>query len=90
MGIRVIAAQALTEYSTGRELGQVEGKTVGECLDDLMRKLPDLKQFLFDEKGKLREYVDICVNRENIFPDPLLKTVKEGDELLLICLIGGG
>jgi len=90
MGIRVIASQALTDYSAGRELGVVEGGTVGECLDNLTEKLPSLKQFLFDEKGGLREYVDVCVNRENVFPDPLKRTVKDGDELLLICLIGGG
>ena len=90
MGIRVIASQALTDYSSGRELGVVEGGTVGECLNNLTNKLPSLKQFLFDEKGLLREYVDICVNRHNIFPDPLSHAVKDGDELFLICLIGGG
>lgn len=90
MGIRVIASQALTDYSAGRELGEVNGSTVGECLDQLTRKLPYLSHWLFDEKGNLREYVDVCVNKENIFPDPLARPVKDGDELFIMCLIGGG
>ncbi len=90
MGVRVVTSQALTEYSTGRELGEVEGSTVQECLDELTRKLPELKRMLFNDSGSLHEYVDIFINRETAFPDPLSRPVKNGDELFIICLIGGG
>ncbi len=90
MGVRVVTSQALTEYSTGRELGEVSGRTVKECLDELTRRMPDLKQLLFNESGSLHEYIDIFINRETAFPEPLSRPVKDGDELFIICLIGGG
>ncbi len=90
MSIRVTVSQALTEYSTGSQLGEVKGNTVGECLEQLTRKVPSLKQWLFDENGALHEYVDIFINKENAFPEPLAKPIKDGDELHIICLIGGG
>ncbi len=90
MGVRVVTSQALTEYSTGRELGEVNGGTVRECLDVLIRRVPELKKLLFNESGSLHEYVDIFINRETAFPDPLSRPVKDGDEIFLVCLIGGG
>ncbi len=90
MSVKVVTSQALTEYSTGRELGEVNGETVKECLDELMRKFPDLKRLLFNETGSLHEYVDVFINRETAFPDPLSHPIKDGDELFLVCLIGGG
>lgn len=90
MSIRVTVSQALTEYSTGSELGQVDGCTVGECIEKLSEKIPSLRRWLFDEKGILHEYVDIFINKKSAFPDPLSRPVRDGDELHLMCLIGGG
>ena len=90
MSIRVTVSQALTEYSTGSQLGEVNGNTVGECLEQLTLKAPNLKQWLFDENGVLHEYVDLFINKGNAFPEPLAKPIKDGDELHIMCLIGGG
>ena len=53
---------------------------------DLFPKL----QELFDKEGKLLEYLSVFVNREIAFPDELATPVKDGDEIHLIPLIGGG
>ena len=90
MSIKINVSQAMTEYSTGERLGEVEGSTVEECLDQLVKKRPDFKHWLFEDNGKLREYVDIFINKESAFPEPLKKPVKDGDELYLMSLIGGG
>ncbi len=90
MSVKVSVSQAMTEYSTGQRLGEVNGTTVGECLDQLVIKVPNFKRWLFDENGNLHEYVDIFVNKESAFPNPLLSPVKDGDELYIMSLIGGG
>ncbi len=90
MSIKILVSQAMTEYSTGEQVGEVQGKTVAECVDQLIKKRPDFRHWLFEDSGKLREYVDIFINKESAFPDPLKKPVEDGDEIYLMSLIGGG
>ena len=90
MSVKISVSQAMTEYSTGERLGEVNGSTVRECLDQLVIKVPKMKRWLFDENGKLYEYVDIFINKTSAFPEPLKKRVKDGDELFIMSLIGGG
>ena len=68
---------------------KVEGGTVGECLNDLVRRFPRLKPLLF-EKGKLHGYLEVFVNRESAYPEELAKPVNAGDELHIINIIVGG
>jgi molybdopterin synthase sulfur carrier subunit len=90
MSIKINVSQAMTEYSTGERLGEVEGGTVGECIEALLKVRPNFRHWLFEDDGKLKEYVDIFINKESAFPDPLKKPVKDGDEIYLMSLIGGG
>lgn len=89
MSIKISVSQALSEGSPTR-LAEVDGKTVGECLDQLFIKHPEMKRWLFDESGNLKEYIDIFINKQNAFPMPLAKFVVDGDEIYLMSLIGGG
>jgi adenylyltransferase/sulfurtransferase len=89
MTVKISISQALAEGSPTR-LAEVEGKTVGECLDQLFIKRPDMKPWLFDENGELKNYIDIFINKRNAFPLPLAKSVLDGDEIYLMSLIGGG
>jgi hypothetical protein len=49
-----------------------------------------MKTRLFDKKGKFLNYVDIYVNLESSYPEELTKPVKDGDELSITIIIGGG
>ena len=42
--------------------GQVNGTTVGQCLNDLVNQFPVITPKIFDKKSKLLNYVDIYVN----------------------------
>ena len=68
----------------------VEGKTVGECLDSLLKRFPTLKEKLFERPGRLHAYIEVYVNEESAYPDELNKPVKEGDEISLTYLMSGG
>ncbi|MFH1122438.1 MAG: hypothetical protein V1758_02145, partial [Pseudomonadota bacterium] len=43
----------------GKDLFEVDGKTVGECLDDLVRLHPSMKKALFYECGGLDPHVKV-------------------------------
>lgn len=74
----------------GQVVVTVSGSTTGECLEDLIREFPAIKEEMFDKDGNLLEYLSIFVNREVAFPEELTTPVNYGDEIHIIPLIGGG
>ncbi|MFH1640071.1 MAG: MoaD/ThiS family protein [Chloroflexota bacterium] len=90
MGVKMSMSQALAEELTPQTVAVVDGHTVGECLDQLVKKTPDLKRWIFNEHGEVHEYLSIFINKESILPGRLSKSVKDGDEVHILCLIGGG
>ena len=49
-----------------------------------------MKKQLFSKNGELFEYIIIPVNGESAYPEQLAKPVKDGDELNIVLIIGGG
>jgi molybdopterin converting factor small subunit len=80
----------LHRFADGQATVKVEGNTVGQCLEGLVKQFPKIKPRLFDKKGRLRNYVEIYVNQESAYPDELAKAVRDGDELHLMELVAGG
>ena len=60
---------------------EVNGKTVGECLSQLLASKPDLKKDLFDNTGKLDSDIYVSVNNSPVVLDQLRKEVKNGDKI---------
>lgn len=56
----------LRPYTEGQKEIQVEAETVGAALNDLARSYPGLKKHLFDDDGKLRSYVNVFVNEDDV------------------------
>jgi molybdopterin converting factor small subunit len=69
---------------------QVEGKTVGQCLEQLVAQYPALKEPLFEKRGKLRNTIEIYVNLESAYPEELAKPVTDGDEVYITVMLAGG
>jgi len=90
MSVKINISSLLQHITNGIKTTEVKGHTVGECLEDLIKQFPRMEQVLFSKKGELHSYVDIYVNKESAYPDELAKPVKDGDELTIALLIGGG
>ena len=73
-----------------RKVVEVKGNTVGECLNDLVKRFPGTKKQFFSSEGNLFENISIYVNEETAYPEQLAKPVKDGDELNIVIVIGGG
>ena len=61
-----------------------------ECLNHLFKQFPGMKKQLFSKHGNLFENIIISVNGESAYPEQLAKPVKDGDELKIVFIIGGG
>lgn len=90
MSVKVKIYLTLRHLTHGQETVEVNGTTVGECIDDLVKQVPEIETKIFDRKGKLLSYVEIYVNQESSYPEELAKPVKDGDEVTLTVMIGGG
>jgi len=90
MSVEIDVSSFLKKYTKGRQLVSVAGSTVGQCLDDLVKQFPGIKQGLFEKNGKLHSEIDVYVNGESANPGVLTKPVKDADKLHIIFLIGGG
>jgi len=90
MSIKIEIPSYLQPYTNNMEVVEVNGSTVGGCLNHLVKQFPGIEKMLFAKNGKLFGYVAIYVNGEDAYPKELAKPVKDGDELDILYIIGGG
>src|SRR5437588_7594730 len=69
----------------------VTGKSVGDALGDLTRQYPDLKRHLYDDSGRLRAFVNVYVNDQDIrYLEKDNTPLQEGDNISIVPSIAGG
>ena len=90
MSVAVNIPQFLQHLADNVKVTDVNGRTVGECLKDLVRQVPQLEALLFTKRGKLIKYLDVYINGESAYPEELAKPVNDGDELHIMKAIVGG
>ena len=90
MSIEINIPSYLQPFTDSMEVVEVNGSTVGECLNHLVKQFPGIEKLLFTKNGKLLSYVSIYVNEEDAYPEELAKPIKDGDKLYILYIIGGG
>jgi molybdopterin converting factor small subunit len=90
MAINVHIHATHRQFTNGLEVVAVEGNTVGECLNQLIKQFPGMEKTLFAKKDKLLNIVEVYVNHVTAYPNELTKPVKEGDEIHLVIMLAGG
>ena len=90
MSIKIEIPYSLQSLTDNTAIVEVNGSTVGECLEQLATRFPKSRKLLFDKGGKLDMFGDIYVNGESFYPQGLTRPVKDGDELYIAVLVGGG
>ncbi len=91
MAIVVRIPTPLQKLTADKTEVNAAGGTVQEVLQDLDRQYPGLKERLCDPTGKLRRFVNLYVNEEDIrFLKQEATPIKDGDELSIIPAIAGG
>jgi molybdopterin synthase sulfur carrier subunit len=90
MSVTVHLYSSLRKFTGNRSTVEVDGTTVGECLDDLIRQFPSISPVLFDKTGNPLEKIFVSVNLESAYREKMNTPVKENDDLYLILIVAGG
>jgi molybdopterin converting factor small subunit len=77
----------LSELAGGKRELELQGATVAEVLLALEREHPSIAGWILDEHGRIREHVNVFVNRDYGTEDTVL---SPGDKLQIIPAISGG
>lgn len=81
----------LRQYAGKQATVEVPAKSVGEALTNLVSQHPDLKRHLYTEDGKLRAFVNVYVNDEDVrYLQKDATALQEGDTISIIPSIAGG
>ena len=91
MSLKVRIPQPLQKLTQGQDLVEAGGADVKALLADLNQKFPGIKERICDESGKVRRFINIYVNDEDIrFLNGDSTALKDGDEVSIIPAIAGG
>ena len=91
MANRIFIPTPLRPFTNKQESVEAEGATVGELLADLTKKYVGLRQHLYTDEGRLRSFVNIYINDEDIrYLDRERTQVRAGDTISIIPSVAGG
>jgi molybdopterin converting factor small subunit len=89
--MKILVPTPLRQYAGKQPAVDVEATTVGEALNALTATYPDLRKHLYSEDGKLRAFVNLYLNDEDIrYLEKDQTSVKNGDTLSIVPSIAGG
>ncbi len=84
-------ATPLRYYTDGQSTVSLDGGTVAEALTDLTRQYPAIRSQIFSSDGKLRAFVHLFVNDEDIqHLNGMETSLKDTDRMMIIPSIAGG
>ena len=91
MSVRVRVPTPLRKYTQGADEVSGQGNSIKSLVDDLETHYPGIKERICDETGKVRRFVNVFVNGEDIrFLQNMETTLKEGDNISIVPAIAGG
>jgi len=91
MAHRILIPTPLRPFAGKQDVVEVEGTTVGDALQGLVGKYGDLRRHLYNDDGKLRSFVNIYVNDEDIrHLDREQTALRAGDTISIVPSVAGG
>jgi molybdopterin/thiamine biosynthesis adenylyltransferase/rhodanese-related sulfurtransferase/molybdopterin converting factor small subunit len=88
---KILIPTPLRQFADKKDSVQLSGTTVGEVLKSLTSEYADLRRHLYNDEGKLRSFVNVYVNDEDIrYLNKEATPVAEGDTVSIVPSIAGG
>jgi len=82
---------ALRRFADGQGEIDISGGTLGNALDDLATRFPQLERRLRDERGELRPHVLVFVDGEGVRgPEAMQARLRDGAEVFVAPAVSGG
>jgi molybdopterin converting factor small subunit len=81
----------LRQYAGKQPAVEVDGSTIGEALNGLVSKHPELRRHLYNDDGKLRAFVNVYLNDEDVrYLQKDATAVADSDNISIVPSIAGG
>jgi adenylyltransferase/sulfurtransferase len=91
MSHRVLIPTPLRPFTGQQDAVEADGATVGELLASLVAKHGELRRHLYGEDGKLRHFVNVYVNDDDIrYLEKDATALKPGDVVSIVPSVAGG
>jgi molybdopterin synthase sulfur carrier subunit len=91
MAVKVLIPTPLRNLTNNQAEVLAEGNTITELITNLSNSYNGLRDRLVDENGKIRRFVNIYLNEEDIrFLQGETTTLKAGDQISIVPAIAGG
>src|SRR5688500_13970715 len=91
MPTKILIPTPLRPFTEKQDAVEIDGNTIGELLQNLTTKYGGLKQHLYSADGKLRSFVNVYVNDDDIrYLQKDQTPVKAGDTVSIIPSVAGG
>ena len=91
MAVKVVIPTPLRASANKQDSVELQAMTVAEALDGLTKRFPDLKKHLYSDEGRLRSFVNVYVNDEDIrYMQKDQTPVRDGDIVSIVPSIAGG
>lgn len=88
---KVLIPTPLRQFVGKQDTLVVSGRTVGELLAQITQEHQDLKRHLYTDEGKLRSFVNVYVNDEDIrYLNKDATPVTDSDVVSIVPSIAGG
>lgn len=91
MSVKIVLPTALARHTDGQKSFDSQASNLPGLLAEFDTKFPALSQNVKDDNGKLRRFINVYVNDEDIrFLGGDAHQFEDGDEVMLIPSIAGG
>ncbi len=91
MAIKVRIPTPLQQLTGNKAEVEGTGGTLKELIADLEGRFPGIRERICDGEGKLRRFVNVFVNQEDVrFKDGEATELHDGDEVSIVPAIAGG
>ncbi|MCX5939127.1 MAG: MoaD/ThiS family protein [Cyanobium sp. LacPavin_0920_WC12_MAG_62_9] len=91
MAVQVLIPTPLQKFTNDEATAELTATSVDGLLDALEGRYPGIKGRLCDEAGKLRRFLNVYVNSEDIrFLDNQNTPLNDGDEVSIVPAVAGG
>ena len=88
---KILIPTPLRQFADKKDSVQLTGSTVGEVLNSLTSEYADLRRHLYNDEGKLRSFVNVYVNDEDIrYLNKEATPLNDGDTVSIVPSIAGG
>src|SRR5271170_4422683 len=91
MTVTIIIPTALRQHTDDEDEFKLNARTVSDALKQLVTAFPNLRRQLYSDSGRLRNFINIYLNEEDIrYKEGEGTALKDGDTLMIVPAVAGG